>query len=88
MKSIQTFQKKKDHKNSLHKTLFNNLKEVIKWNKRGEIIYNGKTVKNSNIKHLIRHSFKNDKTKPVGYKTFYKLLASAHIPVHNKYIKM
>lgn len=57
-------------------------RNALKWNKNGEIKNaNEKTISRSNIITLIKHAIsqKNEK-KPIGYKTFYALLANSNIP--------
>ena len=55
--------------------------ENIKWNKTGELLYKGKMIPNSNVIELITHAIQNDKSNPIGMKTFYKILAKANIPI-------
>ena len=52
----------------------------IKWNKKGEILYKGKILPETNIIHLIKHAMQNDKSRPHGVKAFYRILAKANIP--------
>ena len=54
--------------------------ENIKWKKSGELMYKGKVIPKSNVIELITHAIQNDKSKPNGMKTFYKILAKANIP--------
>ena len=53
--------------------------EDMKWNKDGELIYKGKVIPNSNIMELITHAVQNDKSQPIGIKTFYKYLSKINI---------
>ena len=52
----------------------------IKWNKKGEILYKGKILPETNINHLIKHAMQNDKSTPHGVKAFYRILEKANIP--------
>ena len=54
--------------------------ENIEWKKSGELMYKGKVIPKSNVIKLITHAIQNDKSKPNGMKTFYKILAKANIP--------
>ena len=54
--------------------------ENIQWKKNGEVVYKQKVIPNSNIITLITHAIQNNKSKPVGMKSFYKILAKANIP--------
>ena len=54
--------------------------EDIKWNKNGELIYRGKIIPDSNVIELITHAIENDKSHPIGMKTFYKYLSKINIP--------
>ena len=54
--------------------------ENIQWKKNGEVVYKQKVMPNSNIITLITHAIQNNKSKPVGMKSFYKILAKANIP--------
>ena len=87
MKWVPTSAIQKVNEN-IYKNIFHKLKKILKWNKKGELLYKGKIIKNSNIKKLIKHSLKNDQSKPLGFKVFYKAVSSLHIPIQNKYIKM
>ena len=53
--------------------------ENIQWKKNGEVVYKQKVIPNSNIITLITHAIQNNKSKPVGMKSFYKILAKANI---------
>ena len=53
--------------------------ENIQWKKNGEV-YKQKVIPNSNIITLITHAIQKNKSKPVGMKSFYKILAKANIP--------
>ena len=55
--------------------------EAIKWNKNGELMYKGKVIPKSNIMELITHAVQNDKSQPIGMKTFYKYLSKINIPL-------
>ena len=46
-------------------------------------MYKGKVIPKSNVIELITHAIQNDKSKPNGMKTFYKILAKAkaNIPI-------
>ena len=48
--------------------------------KSGELMYKGKVIPKSNVIELITHAIQNDKSKPNGMKSFYKILAKANIP--------
>ena len=74
----QTSLKKKNKSLSLLYYLKKN--KDIKWNKKGEIFYKGKIFPESNIKHLVNHAVHNNKSRPHGIKTFYKILAKSNIP--------
>ena len=52
----------------------------IKWNKKGEIFYKGKIFLETNIKHLVEHAVHNNKNRPYGIKTFYRILAKSNVP--------
>ena len=54
--------------------------ENIQWKENGEVVYKQKVIPNSNIITLITHAIQNNKSKPVGMKSFYKILAKANIP--------
>ena len=54
--------------------------ENIQWKNNGEVVYKQKVIPNSNIITLITHAIQNNKSKPVGMKSFYKILAKAYIP--------
>ena len=40
--------------------------------KNGEVVYKQKVIRNSNIITLITHAIQNNKSKPVGMKSFTK----------------
>ena len=48
--------------------------------KNGKVVYKQKVIPNSNIITLITHAIQNNKSKPVGMKSFNKILAKANIP--------
>ena len=52
----------------------------IKWNKKGEIFYKRKIFPGTNIKHLVEHAVHNNKNRPHGIKTFYRILAKSNVP--------
>ena len=54
--------------------------ENIEWKKSCELMYKGKVIPKSNVIELITHAIQNDKSKPNGMKSFYKILAKANIP--------
>ena len=58
-------------------TLYSYLKKsrILNWNKKGEIIYKGKRVNNSNIKNLIQSAILNKDSKPIGFKEFFKAIS-------------
>ena len=53
----------------------------ISWNENKEVIYKGEKLSSSNIIHLLKHTMKkNSESKPIGMKSFYKLLSTLKIP--------
>lgn len=52
----------------------------IKWNSKGEIYYKNIKISGSNIFMLLQHAISHKKTKPQGYKIFYKVLTSVNVP--------
>ena len=42
--------------------------------------YKGKIFLQTNIKHLVEHAVHNNKSKPYGIKTFYRILAKSNVP--------
>lgn len=55
--------------------------DSVKWNDDGELIYNGKFIPDSNIIQLINHALNNNKSKPEGMSTFYKILSKNNVPM-------
>lgn len=54
----------------------------IKWNKRGEILRDGKIITGSNVIDLINDVIKTSKNEPpIGSKEFIKLLKDSNIPM-------
>ena len=70
--------KKRSKGLSLLRHLENN--ENLSWDKKGEIIYKGKLIPNSNILTLINHTIHdNDTSEPIGMKSFYKVLENSNV---------
>ena len=55
-------------------------KNIVKWNKKGEILKKNVPIKKSNIKKLILHAVSKKAEKPIGYIFFYHILKQFKIP--------
>ena len=54
-------------------------KKLFNWNSNGELVFNDKTIKCSNIISLLTHALTHHKKKPIGYKYFYSMLKKVTI---------
>lgn len=66
------------------KLLLDHVKEGtdMKWTERGEIMYNGEVIKDSNISDLINETVRARKTtdNPKGWNTYVKILKASNVP--------
>ena len=54
----------------------------LSWNEKGEIVFMGKTVKNSHIADLLKDAMREYKNfDPIGKEEFYRGLAQSNVPV-------
>lgn len=53
---------------------------LLKWNDKGEIIYEEKIVPRTNIIHLVNDLLRNRKKAPIGQKMFHSVLKNLQFP--------
>lgn len=79
LKMIQKFKNRVEKRKAVK--LFKILKKsTLKWNDKGEIVFKYKPVRGSNIIVLIKHALRNNNSKPLGLKYFYKALKHLFLP--------
>ena len=55
-------------------------RNIFTWNNDGEIMYEDKVIKGSDITKLLLHAISRNESKPKGFKTFYQKLSTLNLP--------
>ena len=62
--------------------------DVVSWNEKRNLIYEGDNIEGSHIGDLLKHALTNNPNRnPTGYRQFYQALKDIHTPtsfIHNK----
>ena len=55
---------------------------ILSWNEKGELVYNGQIIPNSHIADLLKNAMREYKNfEPIGKAQFYEGLAQANVPL-------